>query len=105
MSYKVSVLIEKDEYGYYAFCPELEGCQTQGDSLDDVISHIKEALELYLETLSEEDDMSSPQLDFLSLPLHERQRLMKQQAQQMAEHYLKTNIQRQELQAGDFLEY
>lgn len=27
MSYKVSVVIEKDEYGYYAFCPELEGCQ------------------------------------------------------------------------------
>ena len=53
--YKVSVVIEKDEYGYYAYCPELEGCQTQGDSLEDILSNIKEAIELYLETLSEEE--------------------------------------------------
>lgn len=55
MSYKVSVVIEKDEYGYYAYCPELEGCQTQADSLEVVMSNIKEATELYLETLSEEE--------------------------------------------------
>lgn len=52
MSYKVSIVIEKDEYGYYAYCPELEGCQSQGDSLEEVIANIKEAIELYLETLS-----------------------------------------------------
>ena len=52
MSYKVSIVIEKDEYGYYAYSPELEGCQTQGDSLEEVIANIKEAIELYLETLS-----------------------------------------------------
>lgn len=53
--YKVSVVIEKDEYGYYAYCPELEGCQTQGDSLEGVLSNVKEAIELYLETLPEEE--------------------------------------------------
>lgn len=53
MSHKVSIIIEKDEYGYYAYCPELEGCQSQGDSLEDVMSNIKEAIELYLETLSD----------------------------------------------------
>jgi predicted RNase H-like HicB family nuclease len=52
MSYKVSVVIEKDENGYYAYCPELEGCQTQGDSLEGTLANIKEAIELYLETLS-----------------------------------------------------
>lgn len=52
MSYKVSVVVEKDEYGYYAYCPELEGCQTQGDTLEEVIANIKEAIGLYLETLS-----------------------------------------------------
>jgi len=36
MSQKVGVVIEKDEHGYYAYCPELEGCQTQGDSLEEV---------------------------------------------------------------------
>jgi len=55
MSYKASITIEKDEHGYYAYCPELEGCQTQGDSFEEVLTNIKEAVELYLETLSEEE--------------------------------------------------
>jgi predicted RNase H-like HicB family nuclease len=55
MSYKVSVVIEKDEYGYYAYCPELEGCQTQGDSLEETINNMKEAIELYLETMSDDE--------------------------------------------------
>jgi predicted RNase H-like HicB family nuclease len=55
MSYKASVVIEKDENGYYAYCPELDGCQTQGDSLEEVMGNMKEALALYLETMDEED--------------------------------------------------
>jgi predicted RNase H-like HicB family nuclease len=55
MSYKVSIVIEKDGFGYYAYCPELEGAQSQGDSLEEVMANIKEAIELYLETLSEEE--------------------------------------------------
>ena len=35
MSYSVSVVIEKDENGYYAYAPELPGCQSQGESLED----------------------------------------------------------------------
>jgi predicted RNase H-like HicB family nuclease len=54
MAYKVNVVIEKDEYGYYAYSPELEGCQTQGDTLEEVLNNIKEAISLYLETLSED---------------------------------------------------
>ena len=55
MSRKVSVVIEKDEHGFYAYSPELEGCHSQGDSLDEVIANIREAIELYLETLSEDE--------------------------------------------------
>ena len=55
MSYKVSVVIEKDEHGYYAYCPELEGCHTQGDNLEEIMANIKEAIELYLETLPEDE--------------------------------------------------
>lgn len=58
MSYKISIVIEKDEYGYYAYCPELDGCQSQGDSLDEVLANIKEAIELYLETLSSDEKIS-----------------------------------------------
>ena len=55
MSYKVNVVIEKDDHGYCAYSPELEGCQSQGDSYEEVLSNIREAVELYLETLSEEE--------------------------------------------------
>lgn len=55
MNYKASIVIEKDEHGYYAYCPELEGCQSQGDSLEEVMANIREAIELYLETLPEEE--------------------------------------------------
>ncbi len=55
MSYKVSIVIEKDEFGYYAYSPELQGCQSQGDSFEEVIANIREAIELYLETLTEEE--------------------------------------------------
>ena len=45
---KVNIIIEKDQYGYYAFCSELKGCHSQGDSLEEVLENIKEAIELYL---------------------------------------------------------
>ena len=69
MSYKVSVIIEKDENGYYAYCPELEGCQTQGDSLEEVLSNIKEAAELYLETISEDERKAYLSKEILSTSL------------------------------------
>ena len=55
MSYKVSIIIERDEYGYYAYCPELEGCQSQGDTFEEVMKNIAEAIQLYLETLPENE--------------------------------------------------
>ena len=51
MTRKASVVIEKDEHGFYAWCPELKGCQSQGDALEETIANIKEAIELYVETL------------------------------------------------------
>jgi predicted RNase H-like HicB family nuclease len=51
MPRKVSVVIEQDEDGYYAYSPELPGCQSQGDSLEEILENIKEAVGLYLETL------------------------------------------------------
>ena len=51
---KASVVIEKDEHGFYAWCPELRGCQSQGDTLDEAVANVREAIELYLETLPPE---------------------------------------------------
>jgi predicted RNase H-like HicB family nuclease len=52
MAGTASVVIEKDEHGFYAWCPDLKGCQSQGDTLEEAITNIKEAIDLYLETLS-----------------------------------------------------
>ena len=52
---RLNVIVEKDINGYYAYCPELEGCHTQGETFDEVMKNIKEAIELYVETLSEEE--------------------------------------------------
>jgi predicted RNase H-like HicB family nuclease len=51
MTRKASVLIEKDEHGFYAWLPELKGCQSQGATVEDALANIREAIELYLETL------------------------------------------------------
>ena len=53
--YKLNIIIEEDEDGFYAYCPELKGCQSQGDTLEEVQANITEAVELYLETLSEDE--------------------------------------------------
>ena len=58
MARKASVVIKKDEHGFYAWCPELKGCQSEGDSLEEAVANITEAIELYLETLpSDERDV------------------------------------------------
>lgn len=55
MKYKVSIVIEKDEHGYFAYCPELKGCHSQGDTIEEVMANIREAIELYLETLGHDE--------------------------------------------------
>lgn len=52
---KISVVVEKDEHGYFAYCPELQGCHSQGNTYEEVMANIKEAAELYIETLSAEE--------------------------------------------------
>jgi predicted RNase H-like HicB family nuclease len=69
MADKVSVVIEKDGFGYYAYSPELEGCQSQGESFEEVMANIKEAIELYLETLSEEEKQAALSKEILTTSL------------------------------------
>ena len=52
---KVSVVIEQDEHGCYAWCPELKGCQSQGNNVEEALANIREAIELYLETLTDDE--------------------------------------------------
>jgi len=59
------VVIEQDEDGIYvAYVPELEGCRTQAETLDELNRRIKEAIELYLEVESEK---TGEKLDFIGI--------------------------------------
>ena len=49
------MVIEKDEHGFYAWCPELRGCQAQGDTLEEAVANVREAIELHLEILPPEE--------------------------------------------------
>ncbi|MGC9973140.1 MAG: type II toxin-antitoxin system HicB family antitoxin [Bryobacteraceae bacterium] len=55
MTRKVSVVIEQDEHGCYAWRPELKGCQSQGKTVEETLANIREAMELFLETLTDEE--------------------------------------------------
>ena len=47
--FTLPVIIEKDKDGYFAFCPDLQGCYTQGDSYEEVLSNIEDAIRLHIE--------------------------------------------------------
>ena len=50
MAKEFTVIIEKDEEGYFiAEVPELKGCHTQAKSLDTLMERIKEAIQLCLD--------------------------------------------------------
>jgi predicted RNase H-like HicB family nuclease len=51
MTYKINIVFEKDEHGYYVYAPKLPGCHSQGDTFEEAHQNIKEAIELYLETI------------------------------------------------------
>jgi len=48
-NYRFTVIVEKDENGYFAYCPDLQGCYTQGDTFEEVMKSIKDAIELHVE--------------------------------------------------------
>ena len=47
----LNAVIEKDEHGYFAYVPEIRGCVSQGETYEEALANIKEAAELYLESL------------------------------------------------------
>ena len=48
------VIIERDEDGYFVIeCPSIPGCISQGDTRDEAIENIKDAIKLCLEVRAE----------------------------------------------------
>jgi Uncharacterized conserved protein len=68
--YKFSVVTEKDNEGYFAFCPELQGCYTQGETYEEVLDNIKDAIRLHIEDRMDNGE-EIPQSESVSLTLME----------------------------------
>jgi predicted RNase H-like HicB family nuclease len=48
--YKFTVVVEKDEDGLYvASVPLLQGCYTQGETYEETLGNIKDAIKLHIE--------------------------------------------------------
>ena len=47
------ILHEAQEGGYWIDVPQLPGCISQGETKEDALKNIKEAIELYIETIGE----------------------------------------------------
>lgn len=49
-TYKFRIIIEQDEDGIYIVsCPSLKGCYSQGDTIEEAIENIKDAIRLHIE--------------------------------------------------------
>ena len=49
-----AVFEKEEDGGYSVWIPDLPGCASQGNSLEEAIENIKEAAELYLEDADDE---------------------------------------------------
>lgn len=63
------VIIEQDEDGVYVGkVSELQGCLTQGNTLDELMKNIKEAIELCLEVQAEQKiEIEEDQIKFVGV--------------------------------------
>lgn len=66
---KLKVILEPgDDGGYTVYVPALPGCLSEGDTKEEALKNIREAIELYLEPV--EDDMSfSPNAEEIEIAI------------------------------------
>ena len=64
-TYHFSIIIEKDEHGYFVRCPDLQGCYSQGETYEEAVENIKDAITLHVhDRLIERENV--PQLQSIS---------------------------------------
>jgi predicted RNase H-like HicB family nuclease len=48
--YQFTVVVERDEDGVYiSSCPALQGCHSQGDTYEEAIENLRDAIKLHIE--------------------------------------------------------
>ena len=63
------VVLQEEDIGYSVTCPVLPGCISQGDTKEEALENIKEAIELYLECLKEDKELP-PRLEECLVEVH-----------------------------------
>ena len=64
--YRFSVVREKDDEGFFAWCPELQGCYTQGATDEDAMEALRDVIRLHVEDRLANHE-SIPQVEPISL--------------------------------------
>lgn len=64
---KLQVILEpSDEGGYTVYVPSLPGCISEGDTKEEALRNIREAIELYLEPI-EQDQTTHPDAEVIEI--------------------------------------
>lgn len=59
-TYRFSIIVEQDTDGYFVRCPELQGCYSQGDTYEEAMKNIKDAIRLHVQDrVADRDSMPS----------------------------------------------
>ncbi len=52
---KFPVTVHKSSHGYDVHCPLLPGCHSQGETVQEALENIKDAIKTYLEMVADEE--------------------------------------------------
>lgn len=63
-----AVLEPSNEGGYTVYIPSLPGCISEGDTKEEALKNIKEAVELYLEPV-DDDIVKSPGIEIMEIAI------------------------------------
>ena len=54
MEYRIVLEPDLEDGGFVAHCPALPGCYSEGDTREEALANIKEAIEAYIESLQKD---------------------------------------------------
>lgn len=56
-THRYTIILEREpDGGYHAFCPALKGCHSQGETLDETIENMREAVGAFIESVEAHND-------------------------------------------------
>jgi antitoxin HicB len=69
MKFNVIIREDQEDGGYTVSCPALPGCHSQGETIEEAVSNIKEAIECYLESLQKDKvpNPAEPQVELVEV--------------------------------------